>query len=267
MKFVTQMWYHPDAQGRVEKLIYRSDKDKSEDWALVRRPDRGNTWVVHLHGHGSTGDQIYTRADLRDLWLSRYLQLGLGVLSPNLRGNVWMCPEAVADLHRLLEVVRKEYGAREFCFVSGSMGGTGNLIYAISHPEDVALVVALCAVTDLASYYEWCCVHPGGTRDEIREAIELAYGGSPDQVPDKYKAHSVIRHSCRLTMPLMLSHAQGDDVIPVEQSQRLYQRLSPADNVTYVEIEGGNHDTPLHGNAMLQWLEKHIQRELPEVEV
>ncbi|MBT4503222.1 MAG: prolyl oligopeptidase family serine peptidase [Gemmatimonadetes bacterium] len=260
MKIVTEAWDYPDAPSGVEKLSYKSDQDGMKDWALARRPDKGSTWVVHLHGHGSSGDQIYTRADIRDLWLSHYLRLGFGVLSPNLRGNAWMCPEAVVDLHLLLDVTRREYGGRTFYFVSGSMGGTGNLMYATAHPEDVALLVALCPVTDIASYHEWCRSYPGGVRDEIRAAIESAYGGSPDQVPKRYAGHCAIRHADRLTMPLLLAHATGDATIPVEQSRRLRQRLSSASNMTYVEIEGGNHDSPLHGSGMLKWLDQNFQR-------
>ncbi len=265
MKMKIEIWNHPSAPPYVEKVAYTSDQDNKDDWALVRRPDRGDTWVVHLHGHGSTGDQIYTRVDLRELWLSHYLQLGLGILSPNLRGNAWMCPEAVADLHRLLRMIRREYGARTFCFASGSMGGAGNLIYAINHPQDVALMVALCPVTDMASFHEWCCIHPGGVRNEIRGAIESAYGGFPDQVPKRYAENSVVRHAHKLTMPLFLSHATGDDIIPVEQSRNLQQRLSHASNVTYVEIEGGNHDSPLHGSGMLKWLDQNVQRQNREL--
>src|SRR5437660_89948 len=93
---------------------------------------------------------------------------------PNLRGNAWLCPEAVADLHSLLHVLRNDFAAQRFYFVSGSMGGTGNLIYATLHPEDVALVVAQCPVTDLIEYHRWCAEHPGGVRDQIRAAIEAA---------------------------------------------------------------------------------------------
>lgn len=258
MKITTETWDHPGAPRGIEKLVYESNHDGKEDWALVRKPDRGSTWVVHLHGHGSTGDQIFTRVDVRDLWLAHYLKSGLGVLSPNLRGNAWMCAEAVSDLHLLLEIIRKVYGAQKFLFVSGSMGGTGNLIYSALHPEDVALTVALCPATDIASYHHWCCGHPGGVRDEIRAAIELAYGGSPEQVPERYAAHSVIRNARQLTMPVFIAHATGDDIIPVEQSQKLKQRLSHASNLTYVEIEGGHHDTPLHESGMLQWLNRYI---------
>jgi pimeloyl-ACP methyl ester carboxylesterase len=214
--------------------------------------------VVHLHGHGSSGDQIFTRQDIRDMWLAHYRSHGLGVLSPNLRGNAWMCPKAVEDLHLLLDWVRREYAVERFFFLSGSMGGTGNLIYAVRYPGDVAAVAALCPVTDIAAYHAWCGVHAGGVRDEIRLAIESAYGGRPDEVPDRYSAHSAVRHAQRLTMPLFFSHATGDETIPVEQSRGLHRCLSAARNATYVEIEGGNHDTPLHKSGVLEWLDRQL---------
>lgn len=260
LKHQTHPWVHPDAPSGITRIAYTSMTDCLEDWALVRRPREGRTWVVHLHGHGSTGDQVYTRPDIRQHWLAHYLALGLGILSPNLRGNAWMSPEAVADLHALLEFVRGEYGAQDFCFLSGSMGATGNLSYATIHPEDVSMVAALCPVTDLSAYHEWCCLHPGGVRDEIRAAIESAYGGRPDQVPEQYVRRNVARHADRLTMPLLLAHATGDGIVPVEQSRVLWQRLSGRPQVTYVEIEGGDHDSPLHGGGLLGWLDGQLQR-------
>ncbi len=260
MKIVKLPWDHAGSPGGFEKLIYTSDQDGLQDWALARPPESGRVWVVHLHGHGSGGDQICTRADIKEHWLARYLELGLGVLSPNLRGNSWMCPEAVEDLRALLEAVRRDYGARWFCLVSGSMGGTGNLIYATVHPEDVAVVVALCPATDIASYHEWCRLNPGSIRDEIRNAIECFYGGTPGSVADRYLKHSALRHADRLTMPLFLSHAVGDEIIPVEQSRALVRRLGGCSDTTYVEIPEGNHDSPLHGSGMLDWLAETIGR-------
>ena len=257
-----ERWEHQGAPVGVDRLAYQSAVDGRRDWALAwRPPGAGATWVVHLHGHGSTGDQIFTRPDIRDQWLARYRALGLGVLSPNLRGNAWMCPEAVADLHALLVWVRREYGVRQFYLLSGSMGGTGNLIYAVRHPADVAAVAALCPVTDLVSYHAWCAAHAGGVRDEIRLAIEAAYGGRPDQVPERYAAHVVTAHAARLTMPVFVAHATGDDVIPVQQSRTLRDRLPNARNLTYVELAGGDHDTPLHQAGMLAWLERCVDRQ------
>ena len=256
MNISLENWVHKKAPSGVDRLTYKSLEDGLKDWALAwRPPDKGNVWVVHLHGHGSTGDQIFTREDIREKWFTRYRELGLGVLSPNLRGNAWMCPEAVSDLHHLLRWVRQKYAVRAFYLVSGSMGGTGNLIYSILHPEDVTAVVALCPVTDIAFYHEWCLAHPGDVCHDIRLAIESAYSGAPSQVPDRYLPHVVIKNAHRLTMPVFLAHATGDAVIPVQQSRDLYKLLKGKPNVEYVEIDGGDHDTPLHHDAMPKWLE------------
>ena len=70
----------------------------------------------------------------------------------------------------------------------------------------------------------------------------------------------MIEQADRLSMPLLFSHATGDETIPVEQSRRLQERLANAPNVRYVEIEGGGHDSPLHGSGMLDWLDESVRR-------
>jgi dipeptidyl aminopeptidase/acylaminoacyl peptidase len=233
----------------VERLDYRSTEDDIRDWALAM-PGQRDEWIVHLHGGGSTGDQIFTRADIRDLWLAHYLKRGCGVLSPNLRGDAWMCPEASSDLKSLLEWVRGKYPSARFIFVSGSMGGTGNLIYAVLHPEDVSAAVALCPVTDILAFYHQ---YPAG-----RAKMEKAYGGTPDQVPETYQRHRVIPHVSALRMPLFLSHGDADPVIPVEHSRKLFQLLKDRGNAEYIELPGGDHDAPLYEKKMLKWLDRQL---------
>ena len=133
----------------VSRVTFRSGADGAEDWALIWPPERGGHWCVVIHGYGSHGDQLFVREDIRRDWLPRFRARGMGILTPNHRNNGWMGPRAAADLHALLSFVRREFGAERFTFVSGSMGGTCNLIYAVLHPEDVAGVVALCPVSDL----------------------------------------------------------------------------------------------------------------------
>jgi pimeloyl-ACP methyl ester carboxylesterase len=171
-----------------------------------------------------------------------------------------MCPEAVVDLHALLEWARRTHGAQRFFFLSGSMGGTGNLIYATIHPEDVALLGALCPVTDIVAFYHWCRPRPDPLMDEVCRAMEAAYGGSPAQVPEKYARHVVVKHARRLTMPVLVAHALGDAVIPVEQPRALRQAMGEAPNLRYLEIPGGNHDTPLHAGGMIPWLEEQMRK-------
>jgi len=227
------------------RIDYKSAVDGLADWALCLPPPRGRDWVVCLHGHGSDGGQLITRPDLRDQWLPLFVARGFGILTPNLRGNAWMAPAAVADLRDLLASLRREFGAARFLFASGSMGGTGNLIYAVRHPEDVSAVVALCPVTDIACYLRWCRERNEGVIREIAEAIEAAYGGTPADQPEVYKRHSTLRHLSRLGMPVYVAHAADDNVVPVEQSRRFADAMADCARFVYHEIPNGGHDAPL----------------------
>ena len=242
--------------SEVLRLDYRGELDNTADWALVELGKRTDTWVVFVHGHGSQGDQLYCRADIRELWLPCFRRHGVGILSANLRGNAWMGPTAVFDLHELVEYVRQEYGGRSFFFCSGSMGGTSNLIYAILHPEDVAGVVALGAVCDLADYHRWCCSVGAGlpVLQEIAEAIETNYGGAPTMVPEAYTKHCVLDHTGQLTMPVRLVHGECDEIMPVVQSRALAERMADHEEFSYCEISGGDHDAPLAEIAVLDSL-------------
>lgn len=231
----------------MHRLDYTSGVDGTADWALVapgRRPDR---WLVMIHGHGSAADQLWTRPDIRDHWLPAFQAGGWGIIAPQLRGNAWMGPAAATDLCDLLNRIRLQFGAARFVFVSGSMGGTSNLIYAVRHPADVAGVVALCPATDVAGYHAWCrqCAPAAPILSEIADAIEASYGGPPARQAAVYAAHSAVRHAQRLTMPVAVVHATGDAVIPVQQSRDLAARLAGHRTFRYVELAGGHHDSPL----------------------
>ena len=170
-----------------------------------------------------------------------------------------MSPAAVQDLHMLLNWVRERRGARQFIFCSGSMGGTGNLIYAVRHPEDVAGVVALCPATDLGSYCDWAARGDRPVLQEIATAICASYGGTPTACPEVYAEHSALGNADRLTMPLAIVHGDADLTIPVDQSRDLVGRLreNRAD-VCYKEIPGGGHDAPIpdFGSALLEILKQ-----------
>lgn len=223
------------------------------DWALLRVPEDGKDWLVCIHGHGSNGDQLYVREDVRDLWLPEFVRLGFGVLTPNLRGNAWMCKSAAQDITDLLDFLREEWEAERFIFASGSMGGTSNLIYASLHPENVDAVVALGAASNLASYHNWCRQRNQGVIAEIADAIEQAYGGTPAELPENYESHSALANSDKLTMPVYIAHGSLDELIPVSQMRLLCGKLSESPQFVYLEIPDGNHDSPLHRIDSFSW--------------
>lgn len=229
---------------RVQRLDYTSTLDNAADWALLRHSDKpnGTTWVVHVHGHGSSGDQLFTRPDIRDIWLPRYMDRGFSLLSPNLRGNAWMGPAAVHDLNALLLEVTRRYSAQRFLLLSGSMGGTSNLIFAALHPQLVAGVVALCPATDVLTYRNWCKTNPN---PPVLEAIRLAIDAGYERNDAAMTAHSALRASARLTMPVYVCHGSADAIIPVSESRALASKMADVPHFRYDEIHDGNHDAPL----------------------
>jgi pimeloyl-ACP methyl ester carboxylesterase len=254
---------NPAITQGVTRLDYTSRVDGLKDWALAWPPVTGRTWAVVLHGHGSHGDQLYTRADIREHWLQPLRAAGLGILTANLRDNAWMCPSAADDLHDLVGWVRQRYGADRFVFVSGSMGGFGNLAYAMLHPEDCAAVAALGASTDLAAYYTWCKGHTAGIQPQVGDAIATAYGGTPDQVPELYRRHSPLFHPERFTMPLFLAHGEKDPLMPVAQAREFAAKLKGQPDFIYEEVPGGGHDSPLFLKRPMDWLIQHATASKP----
>ncbi len=249
--------YAPEGLQRID---YASGVDGVADWALVL-PDTEPTWIVCIHGHGSTGDQLYTRNDIRRAWLPAFRRGHYGIVTPNLRGNAWMSPAAAADLHGLLDHLRREYKAERFILASGSMGGTSNLIYAAIRPDDVAGVIALCPATDLASYYQWCRERAKvEILQQIADAIVAAYGCNPDQCPDLYIDHSAQANVRRFNMPVYVAHGARDNIIPVTQSRALLRAIESKGIFHYCEIPEGDHDTPLRNmSEALDWIMKRLR--------
>lgn len=248
----------PGAPAGAYRLDYRSAVDGAADWAVVC-PGTRPAWVVMIHGHGSHGDQLFTRADIRDAWLPTLLAGGAGIVTPNLRDNAWMSPAAATDLHALLAWLRSAHRAQNFILFSGSMGGTSNLLYAALHPEDVAACVALGAATDLASYQAWCQPYPAGSiQREIGNAIVTAYGTTPAAAPELFQRHSAVRQGGRLTMPVFFAHGGADALIPVEQARQLADALAGRPTFEYVEVPDGNHDSPLWDRRALAFLDRQL---------
>jgi len=256
----------PAVPSGVTRVEYQSGVDAIPDWALIWPPARGNVWTVNLHGHGSHGDQYFIgRQDVREHLWQPVRDAGLGVVTPNLRDNAWMSPAAVRDLHELLDWIRRRYGATRFLFISGSMGGNGNLTYAILHPEDCSAVVALGAAPDLAAYCIWALGNDAGTiQRQIGDAIVSAYGALPGQMPDLYRRHSPLFNTERLTMPVFLAHGENDALMPVAPMRALAAQLADHPDCEYVEVAGGDHDSPIFCASAVPWILRQVVGLFPE---
>lgn len=237
----------------------RTAPDGRPGWAIWWPGQRAGLCALYLHGHGSGGDQPYVREDIRQLWVPELRRLGLGILSPHISPTHWMSPWATEELRSLIAAARSELGVDRFVIVSGSMGGAAALAYLVLHPQDISAAVALCPVTDIGGFYRWC----GGQKDpflvdEVRRVIVESYGGGPDELPEVFAARNAVAHADRLTMPLLVIHGTADAPVPIDESRRLVAAIGGRGNLTYTEIPGGNHDSPLSHPAIWPWLAEQV---------
>ena len=213
--------------------------DGLRDRYLLYDAGKGTDCLVYLHGHGADGSQLFTREDIK-VNLPLLGELGLSVISPDLRGNAWMCPAAVADLAGILTSCREKYGFRRFVFMGGSMGGTGALIFSVRHPELVSALGVMGGVSKLRRYREALqrrcrlLIHR-----EILDAIEAHYRES------EYDLHDVSAQAERLDMPLYFAHGTADGIMPVEEMYDLRDRLDGRPGKFFRAVPRGGHDSPL----------------------
>ncbi len=221
------------------RIDYVSKVDGLKDYYLIHDAGENTTCVVWLHGHGSHGDQPFTRKDVVAILHPMIKKYKLSIISFNLRDNAWMNPAAVTDLHDLLISCRETYRFSRYIFITGSMGGTGSLIFAVKHPELVDGLVIGGAATDIWSYREYCrtsSAHP--VLPELFSAIDEHYA------PEDYEAHNVCTHFEKLTMPLVFYHGIDDPVMPVTQMTSLQEKMKDFPNA-YFKAVPGTHDAPL----------------------
>jgi acetyl esterase/lipase len=122
----------------------------------------------------------------------------------------------------------------------------------VSYPSRVACVVDLAGDVDLAAYTLPPALH---------EVVALL-GGTPHEVPERYRDVSPLSWIDGSTAPFLVVHGAQDDVVPIEQSRRLVAALrAAAVEVQFVELAGtGHHDLTWVrvGPAALAFLNRHL---------
>lgn len=230
---------YPEGTVRLE---YTSGYDGATDWALFLPGDPSKKTVVYLHGAFSFADQIFTRQDVRAWWLTRIIEAGHPLLSVNLRETAYMSPAATYDFTELLEYAREQFGCRDYVLLGGSGGASSAIAYAVLHPEQLAGVVAM-GMCDLFARLKFATESDHPVLQELARVVHLAYGGTPEELPEVYQARSVLAHAERLTMPVVLSMGEDDALLPVVETRKVAEALAHHPNFVYVEIPRGNHDS------------------------
>lgn len=230
-------------QGTI-RITYTSNFDGEEDWALFLPGDTSKNTVVYLHGSFSFADQIFTRKDVRDFWLSRIMAGGHPLLSVNMRGTSYMSPAATADMTELLEYAREKLGCKDFVLLGGSGGASSAMAYAVVAPENIHGVIAM-GMCDILARLDFARKSNNPILQNLARSAFGAYGGTLEEKPELYEARSVLRHADKLTMPIVLTMGENDALIPVAETRKIVHAMQGKKNFVYHEVPKGSHDSAL----------------------
>ena len=205
--------------------------------------------MVVVHGAGSRKENHadFGRACAAAGWAAlAYDQRGHGESADE------MGPEALADVARMARFLGGHEGVdRRICVRGSSMGGFV-AIHGAATSAAISGVIAIC---------------PAGEEHLLRGLrsgeLEMRAGPEARSALEAWLGEHDLREAVELLgpKPLLLIHAEGDERIPSEWSQELYDHA--AEPRKLILLPGGHHrsaqhDAELQGIA-LRWLERQLQ--------
>lgn len=187
---------------QAEELEWKSYDGKMIHGWLYRAKNNSKKAIVYVHG-GPTGNST----NAINVEIQYYLKQGFNVLDPNYRGstgysidfqesikkNGWGSNEQediAAGVEKLIEldlVSKNDSGIAKVGITGTSYGGYSAWCAITKFPDLFAASAPVCGMTDLVIDYET-------TRPDLRTLSEEHMGGSPDEVPERYRQGSPINY-------------------------------------------------------------------------
>lgn len=123
-----------------------------------------------------------------------------------------------------------------------------------AYSSRVVCVVDLAGDVDLAAY----------TRPPALDEVVALLGGTPEDVPERYREASPLSWIDERTAPFLVVHGALDDVVPVAQSRRLVSALRAAGvEAEYTELPHAGHGDLMTwsrvGPVVLAFLGRHLR--------
>ena len=214
-----------------------------EHEAFIQLPDhysadKAYPLILFFHGRGADARQILL--DDFKLFLSKARQRGYILVAPSCGSDSWMNIQAETLSVHLLKFLNSHLSLdQNKLYVMGmSMGGGAALTFTAHHSKKVSAVCDLIGVTDFIRFYK---------EGNYNQSIAGAFGGNPDQCPQMYRQRSAVYNIKRLkTVPTLIIHGDQDRVVPLWNSQIIYDKLKSANaKVELIIVPGMGHETKI----------------------
>lgn len=217
---------------------------------VPRAFDRSRKWpvILFLHGSGERGVDGLRSTQIGAAAAIRHEPERVPAIAVFPQAPVdtrWIGEPADAAMAALEKSIREFEGDRSRIYVTGlSMGGYGTIHLALANPKRFAALVIVCG---------GLLPHPSTT----------AVQRSP-LIPEDADPYAFVAQSLRTT-PIWLFHGADDQVVPADESRRLYEALQKAGatDAHYTEYPGVNHnswDRAYAEQEMWRWLFAHSTR-------
>ena len=166
----------------------------------------------------------------------------------------WRWPAQILDVRSALAWIRThaaEYDgdASRIVLLGRSAGAQLALIAAYEGtPADVAGVVSFYGPTDLAEGWR---VPPRPDPFDVRAALETYLGGTPDQIPEPYRAASPLTYVSAKAPPTLLLYGRRDHIVEARFGRILNDRLRAAGATSILlELPWSEHAFDLVPNGL-----------------
>jgi dipeptidyl aminopeptidase/acylaminoacyl peptidase len=232
---------------------------KIHGW-LYRAKDHIRGTIIHVHG----GPSSHSTNDI-DPEIQYYVARGFNVLAPNYRGSTgyglafyekikedgWGGKEQddiISGIKALIQDgIAKEY---QVGVTGTSYGGYAAWCAITRCPTSlVAAAVPICGMTDLTFDYET-------TRLELQTIVEVAMGGKPSEIPEKYFERSPINYVQNIKGALLIVHGMEDTNVDPRNMVRAEARLK-ANGIRYDKLVFANEG---HGIGQREHMVEMYQR-------
>ena len=265
----------PDAQDIADEergVVYGTVEDEPLLLDVFRPPARAaaRPAVVLVHGGGMwTGSRADMADPARQLAQAGYVAFAVDYRLVDIASGRHRWPAQLDDVQHAVRWVRANaarYGVDPERVGAYGWSAGGQLAALLgtrdtrdaasplaAYPSRVACVVDLAGDVDLAAY----------TSPPALDEVVALLGGTPAQVPERYRDTSPLSWIDARTAPFLVFHGALDDVVPVAQSRRLVSALRAAGvEVEYAELPDAGHGdlaSSRVGPAALAFLGRHLR--------
>ena len=156
------------------------------------------------------------------------------------------------DVIKLIDLCEKQFtfiDMDDFCVLGASRGGV--MTYPAARQDSrIKRIIGMSAVTDLFDSYE-------SRDDKMKSVLIETVGCTPQENPEEYKKRSAVYWADEITVPVLLIHSKGDQLVSYRQAEELYTKLKDHTECRFISHDDDKHSIPHQEDitAIREWLE------------